>query len=100
MSTRRIATWLLAAALVTATAPALAASRTISFEERVRAREVIARVYYSHVIGATKPFEEAVPRSVIERQVREDLERFRAWEARHQKTITPSMLDGEWEIGR
>ena len=30
----------------------------------------IERVYYSHQIGATKPFEEAVPRPVLEAKVR------------------------------
>src|SRR5262245_40592999 len=96
MSAPRFATCLLAARLGLA-APAHAAGRTLTFEERVRAQDAIARVYYSHVIGATKPFEEAVPRWVIEKQVLEYLEQSRAWETRHQKAVTASMLDGEWE---
>jgi hypothetical protein len=45
-------------------------ARTLSFEERVRAQEAIERVYYSHQIGATRPFEDAMPRSRIEEKVR------------------------------
>src|SRR5678815_2545755 len=44
--------------------------RTLTFEDRVRAQEAIERVYYSHQIGATKPFEEAVPRSLLTHKVR------------------------------
>ena len=45
------------------------AARELSFEDRVRAQEAIERVYYAHQIGATKPFEQAVPRALIERKV-------------------------------
>ncbi|HMC81802.1 MAG TPA: hypothetical protein VKL61_01055, partial [Candidatus Polarisedimenticolia bacterium] len=37
-------------------------ARELTFEERVDAQRAIARVYYSHQIGATQPFDEAVPR--------------------------------------
>jgi len=37
---------------------------------RVQAQEAIERVYYSHQIGAKRPFEQAVPRSVLEEKVR------------------------------
>src|SRR5437867_13033778 len=36
--------------------------RSLTFEDRVAAQEAIERVYYSHQIGATLSFEEAVPR--------------------------------------
>src|SRR5262249_28047821 len=49
-------------------APA-ASARGLSFQERVAAQEAIERVYYGHQIGATLPFDVAVPRSVIERKV-------------------------------
>jgi N-acetylneuraminic acid mutarotase len=62
-------------------------ARPITFEERVRAQEAIERVYYSHQVGATKPFEEAVPRSLIENKVRTYLERTPA--------ITPAALRSE-----
>jgi hypothetical protein len=45
-------------------------ARDLTFEERVRAQEAIERVCYSHQIGAEAPFEQAVPRTVIEQKVR------------------------------
>lgn len=45
-------------------------ARDVTFEERVACQEAIERVYYSHQIRATKPFEEAVPRNVLENKVR------------------------------
>lgn len=47
-----------------------AVARDLSFEERVKAQEAIRRVYYSHQIRAIKPFEEAVPRRILEKKVR------------------------------
>jgi N-acetylneuraminic acid mutarotase len=46
-----------------------ASARTLTFQERVAAQEAIERVYYSHQIGATVPFQEAVPRPVLEQKV-------------------------------
>jgi|GEM_PF-5509332 hypothetical protein len=43
--------------------PAWAAD--LNFEDRVRAQEAIERVYYAHQIGATLPFEQAVPRTLL-----------------------------------
>ena len=37
------------------------AARDLTFEDRIKAQEAIERVYYAHQIGATRPFEEAVP---------------------------------------
>ena len=45
-------------------------TRQLSFEQRVQAQAAIERVYYAHQVGATRPFEEAVPFSVLERKVR------------------------------
>jgi hypothetical protein len=44
-------------------------ARSLSFRDRVEAQEAIERIYYSHQIGATKSFEEAVPRSRLEEKV-------------------------------
>ena len=44
-------------------------ARDLTFEERVRAQEAIERVYYSHQLDSTLPFEEAVPRAVLEKEV-------------------------------
>ncbi len=72
-------------------------ARTLSFEDRVRAQEAVERVYYSHQIGATRSFEEAVPRSVLEGKVRRYLQESAAL-ARFWKTpITDEMLQKELE---
>src|SRR5262245_55334090 len=42
----------------------------ITLDDRIQAQRSIDRVLYSHQIGATKPFETAVPREVLERKVR------------------------------
>ena len=44
-------------------------ARELSFEERVAAQAAIERVVYAHQIGGTVPFEEAVPRPVLEARV-------------------------------
>jgi hypothetical protein len=62
-----------------------AAARSLSFEDRVLAQEAIDRVYYSHQIGATKSFEEAIPRETLERKVRIYL----------QTPVTEAALDPE-----
>ena len=57
-------------------------ARDLTFEERVKAQEAIERVYYSHQLGATKPFEDAVPRAVIEEKVTAYLEKSHELESR------------------
>jgi len=37
-------------------------ARDLTFQERVAAQEAIERVYYSHQIGVTLPFQEVFPR--------------------------------------
>jgi putative metal-binding protein len=63
--------------------------RTLTFEERVAAQEAVERVYYRHQIGASKPFEDAVPRSVLEAKVRKYLAQ--------SKTLTDAQLERELE---
>ena len=46
------------------------AHRTLGFEDRVEAQRAIESVYSSHQIGASLPFDEAVPRVVLETKVR------------------------------
>jgi len=70
-------------------------ARELTFADRVRAREAIERVYYAHQIGATKPFEEAVPRAVIERKVSSYLDREAALVAAGHAPITDEMLQRE-----
>jgi len=72
-----------------------AAPRTLTFDERVNAQTAIERVYYSHQLGATKPFEEAVPRSVIENKVHRYLELTSALTAYWNNAVTDAALQRE-----
>ena len=56
------------AAACAAAAPA--SQRSLTFEERMAAQRAIERVYYSHQIGASLPFDEAVPHATLEKKVR------------------------------
>jgi len=73
-----------------------ASDRSLTFEERVEAQEAIERVYYSHQIGVTRPFEEAVPREVLEKKVRtylkQSLDLAELWDT----PITAERLLEEW----
>ena len=89
-----IATLLLSVLL---TATESAASRELTFEERVRAQQAIERVYYSHQIGATKPFEAAVPRAALEGMVRTYLKQSIALERLWRTPVTSEMLRNEME---
>jgi N-acetylneuraminic acid mutarotase len=76
--------------------PASAASdRLLTFEERVAAQEAIERVYYSHQIGATKTFEQAVPPEVLEGKVRTYLQESVALEALWKTPVTAQALRAE-----
>src|SRR5712671_641023 len=74
-----------------------AVARDLTFEDRVNAQEAIERVYYSHQIGATKPFEEAVPRAVLEDRVRTYLKESVALETYWKTPITAQALTRELE---
>jgi len=76
--------------------PAPAHTRTLTFEQRVEAQIAIERVYYSHQIGARRPFEQAAPREVIESKVRAYLERSAAWEKAGHGPVTGEALRTEW----
>src|SRR5437867_2691180 len=72
-------------------------ARNLTFEDRVKAQEAIERVYYSHQIGATKPFEEAVPRWVLEQKVTTYLKESVALVEFWHTPVTAEMLRGEME---
>ncbi|HET8947914.1 MAG TPA: hypothetical protein VFQ07_13110, partial [Candidatus Polarisedimenticolia bacterium] len=86
---------MLAVAGPAAQRPAAAAAHDLTFEDRVRAQEAIERVYYGHQIDATTPFEEAVPREVIEAKVRRSLKLSVALERLWSLPVTAEMLHGE-----
>jgi hypothetical protein len=73
------------------------ATRPLTFEERVRAQEVIERFGYGYQTGARLSFEQAVPRSVIENKVRRSISQSRALEERWGRPITERMLQAELE---
>src|SRR5262245_17383561 len=69
--------------------------RDLTFEERVAAQRAIERVYYAHQIGTTQPFEEAVPREVLEKKVRTYLKQSAALEQFWHAPITAEALQRE-----
>ena len=71
--------------------------RTLTFEDRVKAQEAIERVYYSHQIGATKTFEQAVPRAVLESKVHKYLDETAALKVYWKTALTDEMLQRELE---
>ncbi|HJQ99080.1 MAG TPA: hypothetical protein VJ826_12280, partial [Candidatus Polarisedimenticolaceae bacterium] len=73
----------------------VAGAAELTFEDRVRAQEAIERVYYSHQIGATKPFEDAIPRSILEQKVRTYLGQSIALEEAWSSPVTAETLDAE-----
>jgi len=75
----------------------IARPRNLSFEDRVRAQEAIERVYYSHAIGATRPFEEAVPRALVESRVRTYLGQSDALARYWNAIVTMQALERELE---
>jgi hypothetical protein len=73
----------------------LSFARDLTFDERVRAEEALARVRYSHQIGATRLFEEAFPRRVLEDRVRAYLAEGVALRDVWHTPVTAHMLEQE-----
>ncbi len=71
------------------------AVRTLSFEERVQAQEAIERVSYEHQVGTTTPFDQAVPRSLLEKKVRTYLKQTVALETFWETPVTAVSLRAE-----
>jgi N-acetylneuraminic acid mutarotase len=69
--------------------------RALSFEDRVRAQEAIERVRHAHQIGDTRPFEVAVPRSLLESKVRTFLKESAALERDWHGRVTAELLREE-----
>jgi len=86
----------LAALLPAAAAPG-DPRRALSLDDRVAAQEAIERVYYRHQLSATLPFEEAVPRGVLEGKVRTYLKQSAALAELWSTPVTAEMLQAEWE---
>jgi len=73
------------------------AQRILTFEERVRAQAAIERVYYSHQLGATKPFEQAVPKAALESKVHKYLDETATLRTQWNTDVTDEMLQRELE---
>ena len=86
--------WLAWVALVLG-ASAAAHGRDLTFEQRVKAQEALERVYYRHQIGSLRPFEEAVPQSVLESRVATYLDESAALQTIWKTPITADMLTRE-----
>ncbi len=69
--------------------------RELTFQERIDCQRAIERVYYSHQIRATRPFEEAVPEELLERKVRTYLRQSVALDELWHTPITAPMLKAE-----
>lgn len=70
-------------------------ARELTFEDRVRAQEAIERVQYTHQVGATKPFEQAVSESALEAKVTRYLKQSAALEVYWHTPVTDEMLRRE-----
>src|SRR5262245_17690097 len=73
----------------------VALCRELSFQERVEAQRAIERVYYSHQVGATRPFSEAVPESILQEKVLNYQRQSVALERFWGTWVTPEMLRAE-----
>ena len=92
------APWTVLALAVIAAGPAaggVGERRALTFEDRVRAQEAIERVRHAHQIGDTRPFEVAVPRSLLESKVRTFLKESAALENEWHGRVTAEMLREE-----
>src|SRR5207247_670428 len=66
-----------------------AIARDLTFDDRVKAQEVIERVDYSHQVGTTRRFEDAVPRQLLESKVSTYLKQTAALEEVWHTALTP-----------
>ena len=92
--------WIVPVLFLIAAGPAAGGGREraiLSFEDRVRAQEAIERVRHAHQIGDTRPFEAAMPRSLLESKVRTFLEESAALERFWHGRVTAEMLREETE---
>jgi len=71
--------------------------RILTLEDRIKAEEAIQKVYFSHQTDVSLPFEQAVPREVLERRVRTYLKQTvaleRTWHIRVSADALRQRLD-------
>lgn len=90
-----LALLVIAGSLTSALAAGPAAARTLTLEQRVKAQQAIVQVYYRHQLANRQSFEDAVPRAVLESQVRTYLEESVALERYWKTEVTDAMLQRE-----
>jgi N-acetylneuraminic acid mutarotase len=93
----RVATGLVVAFVCSTVLAGPPVQRTLTFEDRVKAQTAIERVYYSHQVGATKAFEDAVPKTVIEAKVQKYLDQSAALSTVWKTAISDQLLQRELE---
>lgn len=67
----------------------------LTFERRLEAQAAIERVYYSHQIGVTLPFDQAVTREILEKKVRNYLKQSVALDRYWHTPVSGEMLRAE-----
>ena len=70
-------------------------SRASDFDSLCADRGAIERVYYHHRLGTKPPFEQIMPRELIEKLVRQDLHKEAVLKKVHGVDITGEMLTAE-----
>jgi N-acetylneuraminic acid mutarotase len=91
----KLASGVLAALVCSCAIAGETGTRSLTFEDRVKAQEAVERVYYAHRTGVTESFEKAVPRAVLEGKVRRYLDQTEALALNRNVAVTDEMLQGE-----
>src|SRR6266571_5904193 len=73
------------------------AFRSLTLQERVAAGRAIERIYYSHQVGATRSFEQALPAAQLETEVSMYLKQSAALERYWNTRVTAELLRKEIE---
>ena len=78
-------------------AAALHPARADDFAARCADRAAIERVYHTHRLGTKQPFEQAMPRALLEQTVRQDQHKEAVLRKVYGLEITPAMVAAEVE---
>ena len=94
---RRLVYWLILALSLPLAGNTAVGNHPLTLEDRVEIQAAIERVHYSYRVGATRTFEEAVPRGVLERKVRKYLKQSAALDRIWNRPVTAEALSRELE---
>jgi hypothetical protein len=75
----------------------LVAAPPLSFADRVEGARAAERARYTFVIGATRPFDEAYPRSVFEKKIKREMAEERVLSREFRMQVTAELLSSEYE---